>query len=243
MTPPRDPLLQPDEVHVWVAPLRVERGLAARLATTLSSEEMAEAARFRAERHLGAFVAARGVLRLVLSAYVGEDPAALRVARSDSGKPFLIDYPDLRFNVSHSGDVALYAVTHGREVGVDVEHVTSVDWMGMARRFFSRREYDDLLMVAEPLRLSAFFACWTRKEAFLKATGEGLRRDLTTFDVSLPPGETPRLLEVRGMPGEAECWSLRSIDLGDTYQAAVAVKGPVPWIHSWRWVPPATGGR
>lgn len=236
--PPPRPTLGLHDLHVWRSPLSVDLGVLRSLTALLSAEERAQAAAFRAESHRVAFVTARGVLRMVLGAYVDQRPIALRLARAANGKPFVLDTPNIRFNVSHSGDIGLYSITLGREVGVDVERVVDIDLMRIARRFFSRGEYDGLQRVPESLRPLAFYACWTRKEAFVKGTGDGLRRKLDAFDVTVEPWLPARLLAVRGMPGEAQRWSLRSIDVGDGYMAAVAVRGTVENLRCWRWPGP-----
>jgi 4'-phosphopantetheinyl transferase len=184
-------------------------------------------------------VAARGGLRDVLSRYTGTTPESLRFSYGGHGKPFLGDEGGgglLRFNVSHSNGVALYAVAAGREVGVDIEHVRE-DFAGLdiAERFFSSREVAALRALPGAERPGAFFDCWTRKEAYIKARGEGLSCPLHLFSVSLTPGQPAALLCTDDEPQEAARWSLVELFPGEGFRAALAVRGEVPSLSCWRW--------
>lgn len=182
------------------------------------------------------FVAGRATLRAILSRYVGGAPATLQVAAGDHGKPFLVGGDDLRFNLSHTGSVALYAVARGREVGIDVERLDRrVPCLRLARRFFSPEENDQLRSLPEALRRPAFFAGWVRKEALVKAWGLGLSAPLDRFDVCLLPDWPPQLLEVRGRPGEADRWSLLDVDAGEGHAAALAVEGQAGHVTVRAW--------
>lgn len=205
------------------------------LERTLAGDERERADRFRFDAHRRAYVVGRGTLRTILARYLGADPARLSLGAGAHGKPFLAG-ARLRFNLSHSGDVALYAVATGVEVGIDVELITSgVNHDALAARFFSARERDDLLALPAAARPEAFFACWARKEAVVKAFGNGLSMRLCDFDVSLTTGDTARLIEVRGRPEEAGRWSLRPLDVGPGYAAALAVEGPLSAVRCWDW--------
>lgn len=191
-------------------------------------------------------------LRSILAHTMGVEPTSVRVAVDERGKPYLdggfgievggfaglggLGGDDIRFSVSHAPGVTLVAVTRGRAVGVDVEVVRSdFDDAGLVARLFSRRERAQLEELPEPQRRAAFFACWVRKEAYLKATGEGLAGGLAHFDVSVGPDEPARLLAVHGHPDEAAWWALQALDLGPTYAAALAVQAAVhPTPPKWR---------
>jgi len=239
---PRALTLAPDEVHVWRASLEQPGSRVGELRALLSPEEGARAARFHFEKDRVHFVVARGVLRTLLGLYLASRPAELSFAYSPFGKPALAHAPGTRpilFNVSHSGGLALYAFTRGREVGVDVEQERA-DFTGdeIAERFFSAREVEALRAVGHDLRTRAFFNCWTRKEAYIKAVGEGLSRPLDSFAVSLAPGE-PAALLYSADASETSRWSLRELSPAPGYAAALAVEG-----HGWRllcydWPPPA----
>jgi 4'-phosphopantetheinyl transferase len=227
-----------DEVHVWRASLRPPPHLLARLEAHLSGDERARAARFRFAELRTAFVAGRGVQREILSRYTGVPPHALAYRESAYGKPEL-DGPaaaaGIRFNVSNSGDLALYAVTLRREIGVDLERLKPMpDGIDIARRFFSAPENEVFAALPEDVRDLSFFHCWTRKEAYIKAVGEGLSMPLDRFDVAFAPGEPARILRTRGGPqDEAARWSMLELHPGPGYVGALAVEGngwtPVLW--------------
>ncbi|HEX2078620.1 MAG TPA: 4'-phosphopantetheinyl transferase superfamily protein [Longimicrobium sp.] len=228
--PPAGPLvLAPDEVHVWRASLRPDADVLARLEAHLSPDERARAARFHFPQHRTAFVAGRGVQREILGRYTGLPPAALAYREGSHGKPEL-DGPaaasGIRFNVSNSGDLALYALTLRREIGVDLERLKPMpDGMDIAKRFFSAPENEVFAGLADEVRDLAFFRCWTRKEAYIKAVGEGLSMPLDRFDVSFAPGEPARIVRTRGNPAEAERWTMLSLEPGPGYVGALAVEG------------------
>jgi 4'-phosphopantetheinyl transferase len=234
---PERPLVAGGEVHVWRAELNPDAPALRELWGTLSADERARAGRFHFQRDRDHFVAARGRLRDILSRYLGTPPDGLRFSYDGYGKPSLVGAVGggpLRFNVSHSQGVALYAVTKGREVGVDVEFVRE-DFAGLeiAEHFFSRREVEALRAVAPGERASAFFDCWTRKEAYIKARGEGLSHPLHLFTVSLAPGRPAALLCTEDDPQEAARWSLVALFPGAGYRAALAVRGEVSSLSCW----------
>jgi 4'-phosphopantetheinyl transferase len=225
-----------DEVHVWRADLNLEGSLLRELWETLSPDERLRAGKFYFQRDRDHFVVARGRLRDILSRYAGTTAGLLRFSYDRYGKPSLIgetggDDKPLRFNVSHSNGVALYAVTTGREVGVDVEFVRE-DFASLeiAERFFSRHEVAALRAVAAGARASAFFDCWTRKEAYIKGRGEGLSHPLHLFTVSLAPGQPAALLCTEDDAEEAARWSLVQLFPGAGYRAALAVQGAPPTL-------------
>ena len=238
---PARPRLAPGEVHVWRASLAAGRDELARLHDILSGEEQARAARFRYELHRDRFVAGRGIQRRLLARYLDADPAAIRYQLAEHGKPSL-DGGDaasgVRFNVSNAEDGLLVAVTLGREVGVDLEPLhRAVDRDAVARRFFSVPENAVYDTIPEEERDAAFFTCWTRKEAYIKAVGDGLTMPLDCFDVTLRPGEPARLLATRGDPAQAERWTMRALDPGPGWLAALVVEGPAPDLALFDWDP------
>lgn len=238
-SPPRPLVLDADAVHVWAAPLDPPAAAVQRHGTLLASDERARAERFHFERDRRRFTVARGVLRTLLGRYLGTDPRAVAFGYESHGKPVLADpfaAHGLRFNVSHSGEMALFAFARGREVGVDVEEVRRMeDGLDIAVRFFSEAEVAAFRALPEEIRDDAFFNCWTRKEAYIKAVGEGLSFPLHVFDVSLAPGEPARLLASRD-PQQAERWSLRGLpDPAPGYRAALVVEGEGWDVACWRW--------
>jgi 4'-phosphopantetheinyl transferase len=227
--PPGVPSLHSGKVHVWRVDLEQTDDVVNRFRTTLDTDELQRASRFYFERHRRAFVVGRGFLRDVLSRYLNSQPEVLKFSYGAYGKPALNgEYKNtqLRFNMSHSHNVGLLAITEERVIGVDVEHIRA-DFATeeIARRFFSRCEVDVFNTLAKEEQVAAFFRCWTRKEAFIKATGRGLSQALDGFDVTLGPGVNAELL--RAEDHDVSQWSLCDIDVGEDYAAALAVEGLV----------------
>jgi 4'-phosphopantetheinyl transferase len=176
---------------------------------------------------------------MILGRYLQREPERLRFSYSAHGKPSLTREagdPDLRFNLSHSHELVLYAVTCGREVGVDLEQIRpAVAQEQIAERFFAEREVAALRALAPSLQPPAFFHCWTRKEAYIKARGQGLAIRLDQFEVSLAPGEPAALLAVNGSRLEAARWTLRDLAPGPGYAGAVAAEGQDWQLRCWEW--------
>lgn len=227
-----------DQVDIWRADIDLPSSTVQRLEQNLVEEELARARRFYFERDRIHFTVARGLLREVLGRYVGTPPHRLRFRSNEYGKPFLED-DAVRFNLSHSGGVALFAVTRRREIGVDIECIRKdFDCLEIAGRFFSKQEQKALEALPADLQPIAFFNCWTRKEAFIKAIGEGVSFPLDRFDVSLAPGQLARLISIRGDSSAAEGWNLQELQVGDRYAAAVVVEGGDCELQFWEWIAP-----
>lgn len=224
--------LPPDEVHVWRIDLDTVGAGEDRWRQLLSPEEQTRAQAFRFEPDRRRYTTVRAWLRTLLGAYISRNPRELLFAYSDKGKPALRPFGDhakLQFNISHSGDASLLAFTRDRDLGIDIEKIRqNLDVEGIARRFFSESEQRQLVQMTPEDRYSAFFRCWTRKEAYLKATGAGFSLPLGQFDVSIAYGERQALLETRPDPNEASRWSLTDIPAGDGYAGALCVRG-----HGW----------
>ncbi len=237
--PLRNPVLGLEDVHVWRSGLKPEPETLRRLSELLSSDEKARAERFHFDKDRNAYVTARGVLRTLLGSYLDAPPGTIEFSYGPRDKPALggdsSQHP-LRFNVSHSGEIALYAFTLKREVGVDIEGIRP-DFAGekIARRFFSPFEVTALLALPAEAQTSAFFDCWTRKEAVIKALGEGLSFPLDAFDVTLAPGQPAELIATRPDAREAERWSIREISVPPGYAAAVAVEARAFDLHCFLW--------
>lgn len=229
------PALPAGTVHVWRATLALPDTEHDRARALLGDEERARADRFLRAEHGRRFTAARAALRRVLAGYLGRAPEDIPFAYTDQRKPFLPAdaNPDtIQFNLSHSGDVALIGVTRGRAIGVDVEHMAPLrDWAGVAKRYFAPEEAAELAGLPDKERLAAFYRCWTRKEAYLKALGDGLTRALDSFRVTFAPDEPPALAWTR--EGEVECarWVLAELRPAAGYVGAVAVEGPISQIR------------
>jgi 4'-phosphopantetheinyl transferase len=236
------------EVDVWAAGLECSAQSLAALQATLSRDEQERAGRFYFERDRRRFICARGALRGLLGAYLNVEPGDLTFKYGEHGKPALSDKFDgaLAFNLSHSHELALVVIGRGIEMGVDVEAIRPVaDADDIASKFFSAAEVAALQALSESARRPAFFACWTRKEAYLKALGSGLARPLDQFSVSLIPGEPVRLV-VHDDEGETARWSIRELAPEPGYAAALVTDGRPAKVRCWRWtdttlVPAACG--
>jgi 4'-phosphopantetheinyl transferase len=239
LSAPAELPLSGNEVHVWRASLGLPASTVQDMWRLLSADEMERARRFRFARHRKRFTAARGLLRLILGRYVGAPPERLRFCYGSHGKPSLAVEPGgtgLQFSVSHSSDLALYAVARARQVGIDVERIRLVpEARVLVEGYFSSAEQVAFRALPREEQLLAFFSCWTRKEAFIKARGQGLSLALDRFDVSLAPGEPARLLRVDGNPREASRWALRELSPAHDYVAALAVEGHGLRLSCWRW--------
>jgi len=224
LSPPTHPRASHDEVHVWRVSL--DQLQAPKFVALLDDDERLRAARFRFPEHRNRFTVARGALRTILGRYLEVEPVALQFSYGSYGKPALAEgFPTINFNLSHSGEFMLLAVTRGREVGIDIELIKQeFATTEVADRFFSRREILSLRSQARQLQTEGFFNCWTRKEAYIKARGEGLSLPLDQFDVSLEPARAA-LLDNRISPGEVSRWSLQELHPAPAYCAAVAVEG------------------
>ena len=199
----------------------------------LSPQERARADRFVHDLHRRRFIVARGRLRQLLAHRLGDSPAMIGISAAD-GKPKLCERwarSGLRFNVSHSDELAVYAFARGREVGVDVELISDIPQEeALVARFYSPTERAALTALPCEQRKIAFFAWWTRKEAFLKALGCGLGYPLTNFSVTVDPDGPARITQINGSEAEAQVWAMASFRLSAAYIGAVAyqTKGDSP---------------
>ena len=228
-----------EEFHVWRASLDQPASRIQRLAQLLTLDERERAERFNFALHRRRFIVGRGILRMILSGYLDIAPERLRFCCGPFGKPFLADAAgrnSLRFNLSHSHNLALCAVTRLGEIGVDLEFMRPViDMAQIAERNFSSTERAVLHRLPIEQKQQAFFNCWTRKEAYLKARGEGLSFPLDQFDVSLIPGEPTKLLNTRPDPREALKWTLYEVNPAPGFVAALAVEGNRGKLCCWQW--------
>ncbi len=224
VVPATPPPLDVHEAHLWRVDLDAA-GSEAAATDILSEDERARAARFHFERDRHRFIAGRAALRRILAAYLDRAPAALVFAVGRHGKPALENL-GLEFNLSHSGGCGLVAVTRGRRVGVDVERIrTDFACEDIARRFFAPAEVKTLATSAPDEYATAFFRCWTRKEAYVKARGDGLSLALDRFEVQLEAAATRAIASCLDDPSESSRWSLREIVPGPGYLGALVVEG------------------
>jgi 4'-phosphopantetheinyl transferase len=229
--------LAADAVHCWCVSLDVAPETAAHLYETLTADERCRSVRFRFERDRQRFVAARGVLRHLLGRYLEIRPGRIRFVHNAFGKPELD--PEfgarLTFNLSHSSGIALIAIADGCRVGIDVEIVRRhTDYFDVARCFFSTPELDYLTALPSHLHAEAFFDCWTKKEACVKACGGGLAIPLNSFSVPLTNAPAEVSLRV-GSNDTAGRWSLYTLRPVPGYAGALAIEGTGRRLSQWQW--------
>lgn len=227
------------EVHLWRARLEATEAQKTALWHTLSSDERARAERFVFAEHRERFTLARGMLRGVLARYLGKTAQGVHFRYGLHGRPELLgDTTGLRFNVSHSKDRALLGICLEHDIGVDIEEIRpDFSTLDLARRFFSRREVACLQELEPDERPDAFFRCWSRKEAYIKARGEGLFMALDSFDVSLEPGAPAELLATRREDDDPALWSMAAIDASPGYAAALCVACSPLRLEGFDWDP------
>jgi 4'-phosphopantetheinyl transferase len=224
-------LITPSQVHVWQAPLDRPPQTIAQLAQLLAADEQQRAERFRFEKDRKKFIVARGLLRSILAQYLELPPEQVQFSYGQRGKPRLINpHPggELWFNVSHSQDMALYAIALNRPIGIDLEYVRAIDAVALSQRFFSPTEAALITALTGAEQHRCFFRGWTQKEAYLKATGDGLG-GLESVEVSLV--DPMRLVKINGDADLAAQWAAQAIEVNADYIAALVVKGMQPDIH------------
>jgi 4'-phosphopantetheinyl transferase len=217
-----------DGLEVVMAGLALDPAAVRGCAAVLSGAERERAGRFAFARDARRYIVARARLRELLGARLEVPPGSVALATDAHGKPMLADPAqgdDLRFNLAHSDEMAVYAFSFGRDVGIDVEAVRTLrDTDALAAQWFSRREYEEYQALDPRQKLLGFFNCWTRKEAFVKALGEGLSRRLDSFDVSLAPGAPAELLRIEPGPGDDRRWHMESFSPARGFVAAVVAE-------------------
>jgi 4'-phosphopantetheinyl transferase len=227
----------PAEVHLWRIELDCAATSVAALKATLSAEELERAARFRSHELCERWTVAHGALRWILATYSQSEPSSLVLRAGPQGKPGLV-WPgkNISFNLSHTCGLALLAVAGSGRVGVDAEIVRpGVEVADLSRRFFAPAEADEILGLAPQAQVAAFFACWTRKEAFVKALGTGLSVPMDRFQVTVRADQPARLMSVDW--DESDQWTL--VDVGEPGVAAtLAVEAHSPVLRRLKFTPP-----
>ena len=225
------------QVDIWRVRLDLQADSLKTLETTLSADEIQRADHFQGDKDR--FIAAHGCLRDILARYQHGEPGQLTFSANDNGKPALstdLSKRRMDFNLSHSEDLALVAVTWERKVGVDLERIRQgISSQVIARQYFSRSEVAELLGLPSEQREVGFFNCWTRKEAYIKAQGLGLSLPLESFDVSVSSNEPVILRATRPDPQEATRWTLLSLQVSPDYAAALATQGQGLEFRFWDW--------
>ena len=220
-----------NDVHIWRINLNSDELQLQFYRETLSSDEIARAERFYFPEHRQRFMAGRGTLRAILGQYLDIAPKQVEFEYQPRGKPLLAaKFADkgLLFNLSHSQDLALLGISYQHQIGVDLEYIrTMSDLEGLAKRFFSAREYEYLRLLSPAQQQQIFFRYWTCKEAYLKATGDGLVQ-LEEIEIDLTPNQPSKLL----ISGD---WSLSELTPADNFAAAVVVAGSNIHLHCWEY--------
>lgn len=238
---PEGKMACPDQktIHIWQIflihlPERIES-----LYRILSLDEQQRASHYRFTYDRSRFITGRSALRLILSEYLNISPNQIQFQLTPYGKPYLYlanHSEKINFNLTHSRDLILFAFTSNRRIGIDIEYMddSSLD-LDIARFFFSEQETEKLRSAPPSLQKQAFYTCWVRKEAYIKARGEGLSYPLDQFITAFLPWEEPALLETLDDSAEAKRWSLKAIPTQPGYTAALAVEGRVQQIQYWQW--------
>jgi 4'-phosphopantetheinyl transferase len=224
-----------DDVMIFFSRLDRDPAQLASESSELSPSELKRAERLPAGLARDRFMAGRLFLRNTIAPLLDQRARDISLEAGKWGKPRLSSYTyscDLRFNISHSADLAILAVCSGFEAGVDLEKIdTGIPCLNLARLFFSAREFRELLTLPEEDQRDAFFRCWTRKEAYLKGCGRGFSLPADSFDVSLLPGSPPLILDHRTIPDHKESWVISDIAAPQGYCAAIAVEARTPVIR------------
>lgn len=211
-------------IDVWAVRLPESQDLAMRFRPILTRDETDRADRFLFDHLQYRFIVSRGALRVLLARYLGGAPAGIRLRYGSKGKPFL-ENPELQFNASHSSGLALFGFTRGCELGIDVERIRPLtEIREIAGQFFCPEEASELMSLSPDERTQSFFLCWTRKEAYIKAVGDGLWLPLDSFRVALKSSDPPRFHHLGESQTEAQAWTLHNLEPAPQYAAALAYR-------------------
>ncbi len=238
MSPKRLVLPAPGEIHLWLMQLNLPPAHTVELRGCLTDDELRRADRLLLPRIREHFLAARGQLRQILAGYLCCAPSEISFSYGPHGKPELLTQNEtqLRFNLSHSGEYGLLAINDSNPIGVDIERIHSGrPLLKLSERFFSLRERTALRKLPEKDREWAFYACWTRKEAYLKAIGTGLVTPLDSFDITMTPGEPPALLAHRNDPSAPGRWKIAEVPVPAGYRGAVATEWQKAILNIRKW--------
>lgn len=236
LNPPDNLILREKEAHIWRADLELNDCFQSSFLKLLSNDEKNRAHKFRFSKDRQNFITARGILRSLIGKYLKINPAEITFRYNEFGKPGISNNNHLHFNISHSQNLALFAFTNNFNVGVDVEYVNpNIEAKDIAKNFFSANEIIKLLALPEKQQALGFFNCWTRKESFIKAVGEGLSFPLNKFEVSLEPDKPAQLLATDWDPKAISNWSIYSMSPGANFVGSLAIEGLVEKVKFWNW--------
>lgn len=233
-----DLYLSGDDVHIWCATLNPPDSCVEQIAQTLSADELKRAERFHFLEHRKQFITAHGLMRKLLANYLHIEASEIVFDYGANGKPFLSEKftkEKIRLNLSHSNGYALMAFAYDREIGVDIEYIRDfADIYMVAKQVFSTKDYDILQSFTEIERKKAFFKIWTRKEAYLKAKGEGFSSALTNIDISFYTNDNSTSIRLGGNSEAKGHWTVQDLKPLPGYAAAFVIEGDEPVHHCWR---------
>ena len=233
---PDNLILSGEDAHIWRADLEVDEYIQTSFLKLLSPDEKNRAQKFRFAKDSRNFIVARGILRSLIGKYLEINPAEISFQYNKFGKPGIAYNNSLQFNISHSKNIALFAFTKRFNIGIDVEFVNpNIEVKDIASNFFSTNEITNLLALPDKDQALGFFNCWTRKEAFIKAVGEGLSFPLDKFEVSLEPGKPAKLLATHWEPEAVSKWSIYSMSPGANLVGSLAIEGVIEQVKFWNW--------
>lgn len=236
--PPADLKLDSKFIDIWRTPLDLPKSEIDNYANLLSAEEMKRAERFKVKRKYREYIISRGLLKKILGIVLKSDPLDIRIQYAEHDKPFITDTwrdKQVSFNVSHSHKQTVIALSLDRTLGIDIEHIRdNVEFKKLAKRFFSKQESSDLDTYTNSGIAKAFFACWTRKEAYVKALGDGISFGLSEFSVSVNPYDSDVSLTTHWDQDEASKWSIKNLETEEDYIAALATDGGKFKLRLWR---------
>jgi len=217
-------IIHGNEIHIYRSSLESTADKLTESESLLSPDELQKAYRYKFEKDRDHYIAGRALLRRILGKYLNQSPDNIIFSYSEKGKPYIKESL-VKFNLAHSGGKAVFAIAENTEVGIDIEYMRELpDAIHIAKRFFSDEEVNVLLKVSEDEIRTAFFNCWTRKEAFIKAVGEGLSYPLKDFTVTIIPGVNPEIKWIKDKDDEVKEWSLVNIQTDQNYVSSLAVK-------------------
>ena len=229
-------LLAPNQVDLWFVDINEHKDRLPHYLSVLNDVEKERASKYRFEKDKNCSIIARGVLRTLLGNYLEKNPKEIKFKLGEFGKPSLNEESNIEFNISHSGNVIVLAFVLNDKIGVDVEHTKrTIEVNSIAKQFFSKEEVTALFSLEESYQKQAFYNCWTRKEAFIKALGSGLSFPLNQFVVSLDSVYNAELIETKWDDKERENWVLKSFEPVKDYIGAFSVKGKVTDVQYWKF--------
>ena len=237
--PPENLFIAPSEVHIWRSDLQAPLTLFPQYEKVLSRDERIRAQKFHFQKDRNQYITGRGILRHLISLYTQIAPEKIKFEYSRFGKPSAPELPNLQFNLSHAGGRVIYAFTRNGEIGIDLEALRKgIEIAQIAKRFFATSEREAILALPEAQRAAAFFHCWTCKEAFIKAHGQGLSLPLDEFEVDINPDKPAALKAVHWAPSIIRTWDIHAFHPGENFFAALVTDHKIKEVKYYDWLFP-----